>query len=121
MTDFWDFVKLIAILGTIITGLVLILLSLPRSRLQEFLLKIFSGIFFTIAGFFTLYIISPIDFIPDFIPLLGQIDDIAASIAVVLNAIAGFYMLLQRQYISNSKPDSTPRIEPPKDIEQTKD
>lgn len=41
-----------------------------------------SPTFLAIAGF--LYTISPIDFIPDFIPVLGWMDDVAVIAAVVI-------------------------------------
>ena len=47
-----------------------------------------------IAGLAILYIISPIDFIPDFIPIVGWIDDIVAAVvgfgALVPTMLGGF-------------------------------
>ena len=37
-----------------------------------------------IIAVLALYIISPIDFIPDFIPVVGWIDDIVAGIVLLL-------------------------------------
>lgn len=116
MANFWEFAKLVAILGTILTGLILILVSLPGSRLREFLLKVSSWLLFTTAGVLVLYIVSPLDFLPDFVPLLGQLDDTIASITALVTAIGGIIMYKQARSSLPPPPDSSrPRIEPPKD------
>jgi uncharacterized membrane protein YkvA (DUF1232 family) len=95
MDNFWDFAKLLVIVGAVLLGLVLILLALPGSRFR----KVLSTVFFAIAGLLGVYIVSPLDFIPDLIPVLGQVDDVLASILAVISAIGGLLF-----YINNRQP-----------------
>lgn len=69
-------------------ALFLILLALPQSRLRYYVLRILAVVFFTVAGLFALYIISPADVVPDVIPILGQIDDVTALVGLVLTVIS---------------------------------
>lgn len=91
MESFWEFAKLALIIGAVLTVIVLILLILPGSRLR----KAFSTLFFAIAGVLGIYVVSPMDFIPDIIPLLGQSDDALATILAIVNGIAGILLYLK--------------------------
>lgn len=91
MESIWDFAKLALIVGAVLTAIVLILLALPGSRLR----RAFAALFFAIAGVLGVYIVSPIDFIPDLVPLLGQLDDALATLLAVVNGIAGILLYLK--------------------------
>ena len=91
--EFWDIVKIVAVLGIIFTVLVLILLAIPGSRLR----KVFSAIYFIVAAVLGVYVVSPMDLIPDIIPLLGLSDDVVASVIAVANALAGIILYLKRR------------------------
>jgi uncharacterized membrane protein YkvA (DUF1232 family) len=91
--EFWDIAKIVAIVGAILIVLVLILLAIPGSRLRN----VFSAIYFVVAALLGVYVVSPIDLIPDFIPLLGLSDDAVASVIAVANAVAGIILYLRRR------------------------
>lgn len=95
MENFWDFVKVAAIVAGIIIVLFIILLSLPNSPLRKLLLKVVGGFLYAVTVICILYIISPADLLPDVLPLLGQVDDAAALITGVLNLAGGSLMLVQ--------------------------
>lgn len=42
------------------------------------------------------YVLSPIDVVPDFIPLLGMVDDVTL-VTVLVMAIAKFYVTLRQR------------------------
>ena len=91
MESFWEYAKIALIVGAALTVIVLILLILPGSRLR----KLFSTLFFAIAGLLGIYVVSPLDFIPDIIPLLGQSDDALATVIAIINGIAGILLYLK--------------------------
>ena len=91
MESFWEFAKIALIVGAVVTVTVLVLLVLPGSRLR----KAFAKLFFIIAGALGLYIVSPMDFIPDILPLLGQLDDALATVLAIVNGIAGILLYLK--------------------------
>ena len=91
MDSFWEYAKIALIIGAALAVIFLILFILPGSRLR----KLFSTLFFAIAGLLGIYVVSPMDFIPDIIPLLGQSDDALATVLAIINGIAGILLYLK--------------------------
>lgn len=90
MEAFFDFLKVAAIVIGALIVIFLVLLSLPKSKLRRSIFKIYSIITFFIAVISAIYIISPVDLVPDFIPVAGQGDDLAAAISALATAISGY-------------------------------
>ena len=99
MDSFWEYARIALIIGGVLALIVLILLILPGSRLR----KLFSTLFFAIAGLLGIYVVSPLDFIPDIVPLLGQSDDAFATLLAVINGIAGILLYLKGRRGDQSK------------------
>ncbi len=88
-----NIVNILKILAIIIASLIiifLILLALPNSKLRSSILKIYAIVSFIIAITSAGYVISPLDALPDFIPVAGQTDDLAAAISSLASAITGY-------------------------------
>jgi hypothetical protein len=64
-----------------VAAVFLVLLAMPRSPMRNWLTDLVMRLLATGAA--GAYAISPIDFIPDFIPVLGQMDDVAVLLLLV--------------------------------------
>lgn len=80
-----------ACLGSCAFGIVfLVLLALPQSRLRHYMFRMITVFLIVITAILGLYIISPLDFLPDIIPILGQVDDAGALLLAILTAFSAF-------------------------------
>jgi len=86
--------------GTILLVAFLILLSMPKSMLRSVLLEILGWLGAALAA---LYVISPIDIIPDFIPVAGWVDDLGAIVAGIASAIAALRAKTDRKELQDIK------------------
>ena len=94
MDAFFSFLKyfFLGLFGLI--GLFIILLSIPKSRLRNIVLE-FAGWGTTAVS--AVSVVSPIDPIPDFIPVLGQLDDIGMIVLGICSLCMALYMRNQRK------------------------
>lgn len=90
MDQILNFLKFMAILIAVLIVFFLVLLALPKSRLRQAILKIYSIVSLITAILSVIYIISPIDIIPDFIPVVGQSDDLVAVIGALATSITSY-------------------------------
>ena len=95
MEAFFSFMKLFVVVNGLLIALFLVLLSLKDSKLRGITLYVFGGIQYSLTGIWVLYILSPVDLIPDILPVIGQIDDAGALVMAVFSGITGIICTVQ--------------------------
>lgn len=94
MDSFFGFLKAIFLGLFGLVALFIILLSIPKSRLRDIVLE-FTG--WGTAAVSAVSVVSPIDPIPDFIPVLGQLDDIGMIILGICSLLMAIHMRNNRK------------------------
>ena len=79
-----EFLRLGLICGTLLLLAFLVLLAMPASRLREIVLPIIG---WAVSALSVAFIAMPIDLIPDFIPVVGQADDLVALVIAIGSAV----------------------------------
>jgi len=92
MGEFWGFLKILigftCVSFTLMVITFLVVSALPASKFRGLFFGVFSKFMWAVVVLMIIYIVSPVDLIPDVIPVVGQVDDSAAAIKAVLAGIA---------------------------------
>jgi len=89
MSDFFGLVKFIFAVSMVGTIAFLVLIALPKSKLRGVFLIVSSWIMKLLALLCLVYVVSPLDLLPDAIPVAGYADDLIASLIGTAAAIGG--------------------------------
>ena len=90
----FGFLKVMVIAGAVVFALFLVLLAIPKCPLRSYLLELMG---YAGAATSALGVVSPIDVIPDFIPVLGWLDDLAYVPLGLLCLAFAVYQHVSRQ------------------------
>lgn len=95
MSDFFSFLRVAILCGSAVFAVAMTLLALPNSRL-----RLVGSECLKYAGAAALLVLapSPVDFVPDVVPLLGWVDDLGYLFGAGLAVKSGLSDRRQRQF-----------------------
>ena len=93
MEGAFDVIKTLIIAVAVVFVVFLILMAIPKSKLRDIVLEYLGWGTATVSG---ISVISPIDVIPDFIPIAGQLDDIGMIIFGLISGITAYRLRKKR-------------------------
>jgi uncharacterized membrane protein YkvA (DUF1232 family) len=96
MAAFFEVVKVFIIGCFAFLALFVVLLALPASRLRSFIMELMA---WGTAGASVVYVVSPLDLLPDVIPVLGWGDDLVAVITAIGSVALALQMRRKRALI----------------------
>jgi uncharacterized membrane protein YkvA (DUF1232 family) len=97
-----EMMRLMVICGTVVVVAFLVLLAIPQSTLRAVLLEVIGWVG---AAFALLYGVSPIDALPDFIPVVGWVDDVAVLGGGIFAAVTALRAGRERRELAAPKDD----------------
>lgn len=86
----FETIRMIVVCGSLLLAVFLVLLALPRSKMREVVMPVVG---WAVAALSAIYVISPLDIVPDVIPIAGWLDDGGA----IVTGIAGAVMAMKAQ------------------------
>lgn len=90
MNEFFSFLKVSVLAFGAVFIAFLALLAWPDSRLRGVFLQVAGWLINGIAALCLIYVVSPLDIIPDAIPVAGQLDDLGALVLMIGSLVTGF-------------------------------
>ncbi|HEX6041654.1 YkvA family protein [Longimicrobium sp.] len=97
MEAFFGFLKIFFIGLFALVAVFMILLAMPQSQLRSFVLEV-TG--WGTAAASAVYVVSPLDLVPDLLPVLGWGDDLVAAVVAACSVVMALVMRRERHRLA---------------------